>query len=479
MSSASPSFNVGGLASGLDTNTIVAQLMAVEGRPKVRLQQKVQVEQARQSALKDVQTRLRNLETAVAGLRDVATWGDVQSVESTDATKVGVRRTGGAAAGGYTLMVTALARAAQATQGSSLTQAAAADTLRITVGTTSPTSVDVVITAGDTLETIADRINGTSNTPVYASVVSGKLILSGKETGADKTISVSDGDTGNAATLAADLGFTQTQAPQNASFTLDGTSYTDRASNVITDLMPGVELTLKSATGTGTVGINIGAPAADTTAITAKVQAFVDQYNSTMEFVRSKLDEERVANPQTAADRAKGVLRGDAGLTGLLNKLRSGLSDVFAGHALATDQLSDVGISGGAVTGAINRDAIGGKIVFDASKLTSALATSFGEVKTLFTNATGVESTEGLAQRFTRQLDPWLSGNGTDSPLLTSRIDASKRSVTSMQHSMTDLDQRLAIREKSLRAKFTAMEAALQSTQSQSQWLTGQLAALF
>lgn len=43
---------------------------------------------------------------------------------------------------------------------------------------------------------------------------------------------------------------------------------------------------------------------------------------------------------------------------------------------------------------------------------------------------------------------------------------------------MTDLDQRLAIREKALRAKFTAMEAALQSAQSQSQWLSGQLAAL-
>src|SRR5204863_8574528 len=96
--SATPNFNVGGLASGLDTNTIISQLMSIEAQPKVRLQQKVQVEQARQSALKDVQTRLQNLKTALAGLTDASTWGDQQTAESTDSTKVGVRRVSGAAA---------------------------------------------------------------------------------------------------------------------------------------------------------------------------------------------------------------------------------------------------------------------------------------------------------------------------------------------------------------------------------------------
>ena len=54
-----PMFNIGGLASGLDTNSIIQQLMSIEQQPKVRLQQKQVVEQARQSTLKDVQTRLK------------------------------------------------------------------------------------------------------------------------------------------------------------------------------------------------------------------------------------------------------------------------------------------------------------------------------------------------------------------------------------------------------------------------------------
>src|SRR4029078_10955312 len=117
MSQAIPTFNFGGLASGLDTNSIIDQLMSIEQQPKVRLKQKQVVEQARQSVLKDVQTRLRNLSLQVASLRDPGTWNDVQTVDSTDTTKVAVQRTRGGAGGGHSLQIVSLARAAQLTQG--------------------------------------------------------------------------------------------------------------------------------------------------------------------------------------------------------------------------------------------------------------------------------------------------------------------------------------------------------------------------
>src|SRR5262249_3213475 len=131
-----PMFNIGGLASGLDTNSIVQQLMSIEQQPKVRLQQKQVVEQARQSVLKDVQTRLRNLSLQVAGLRDPGTWNDVQTVDSADTTKVTAVRTGGAAAGGYSLQIVALARAAQLTQGKNPTRAYDRSTLHSTLAST-------------------------------------------------------------------------------------------------------------------------------------------------------------------------------------------------------------------------------------------------------------------------------------------------------------------------------------------------------
>ena len=58
------------------------------------------------------------------------------------------------------------------------------------------------IAAGDSLQTIASKITGATNSDVYASVVNNKLVLSGKTTGAANTISVtSDSD------LAASLGW--------------------------------------------------------------------------------------------------------------------------------------------------------------------------------------------------------------------------------------------------------------------------------
>lgn len=473
-----PTFNVGGLASGLDTTSIVQQLMALERRPRVRLEQRVQVEEARQTALKDVQTRLRNLLSKAQSLRDAGTWGDVQTVASSDATKVDVRRVGGAAAGGYSVQVVALARAGQLSQGGSATSATQSDTLRITVGTSSPTTIDVDIAAGDSLQTIADKINGSSNTPVYASLVNGKLILSGKTTGSDATIAVSDGNTGNAFDLAADLAFTQTQAPQNADFWIDSTHYTDRSTNVVKDVLPGLEVTLKAATGGSSVGLTVSAPTADAASIETKVKEFVEQYNSTVDFVRSKLEEEKVRNPTTAADRAKGVLRGDGGLTQLLSRLRAAVSDVVTGRPAALDQIADVGVSTGASTGAVDREAITGRLVIDTAKLAEKLSTSFADVKALFTNVTGSYATEGLSQRFERFLSPWLTGDGSSSPILSGRIDASRKEVSDLRDTMAELDRRLTLKEKQLRAQFTAMESALGSVQQQGQWLQGQLAAL-
>lgn len=62
--SAAPLFNIGGIASGLDTNTIIGQLLAIERQPEVRALQQQHVEEARQNALRDVNTRLTNLQTS-------------------------------------------------------------------------------------------------------------------------------------------------------------------------------------------------------------------------------------------------------------------------------------------------------------------------------------------------------------------------------------------------------------------------------
>ena len=60
-----PQQNIGGLASGLDTNSILSQLMAIEQQPLDRLAQRQSLETARKSTLSQVQTLLAGVKSAM------------------------------------------------------------------------------------------------------------------------------------------------------------------------------------------------------------------------------------------------------------------------------------------------------------------------------------------------------------------------------------------------------------------------------
>jgi flagellar hook-associated protein 2 len=475
---ATPLQSFGGLASGLDTAAIITQLIAVERAPQTRLAQKQQVEEARAQTLRDVSTRISNLATAIASLGDVATWGDVQSVESSDPTRLGVVRTSGAAPGAYQVEVSQLARANRWDQAAGPTAAAGADVIHITVGSgPSATTTNVAIGAGDTLATIAGKINGTSGTPVYASVVDGKIVLANKTTGTEKAITAVTTDGGSG------LAFGEAQVAKDAQFTIDGTGYT-RASNVVADVpaLAGVTLTLKGLIAPENAAtVTVGAPAPDSARIQAKIQEFVTQYNATVEFIHGKLTEKKVASPTTATERAKGVLAGDAGLSGLLSKLRQAVGDVVGGRPTDLQQLAQAGLSTGKTTGSgtLNQDAVAGKLTLDAAKLTEQLTARFADVKALFTNATGVAATQGLQQRLDGIVKPWIASSGASQPgILSSRISGSEAIVTSLKSQQAAWDDRLAARERQLREQFTTLETALAKAQSQGSWLSSQLAQL-
>jgi flagellar hook-associated protein 2 len=76
--------SLGGLSSGLDTQSIIDQLMAIDRAPETRMKLQQSVLQARQTALTDVGTRVRNLLTAAKDLGDVTTWADTQTLDVSD-----------------------------------------------------------------------------------------------------------------------------------------------------------------------------------------------------------------------------------------------------------------------------------------------------------------------------------------------------------------------------------------------------------
>src|SRR3954468_9179768 len=108
-----PTINFGGLASGLDTNSIIDQLMAIERQPQTRLKLKQQQIDTRKSALSDIQSRLKNLRLAAQDLKSPTLWLDTQTVDVNDSTKVAATRTGGAGTGAYQLTISQMASSSQ------------------------------------------------------------------------------------------------------------------------------------------------------------------------------------------------------------------------------------------------------------------------------------------------------------------------------------------------------------------------------
>ena len=182
---------LGGLASGLDTDTVVAQLMALERRPQVKLKLKQRQVETRQTALRDVATRLRNLKAAAADLRSIALWADTQTVDSSDATRLTGRRVASAAPGAYQVEVSQLARAEQRTYDYT--------------ASTSDSSIDVsgvtvTIAASSTIEQAADeRPGGRRGTPTGSGAVEADPAQQGASDATCSTIRAAPGCAGSSA----------------------------------------------------------------------------------------------------------------------------------------------------------------------------------------------------------------------------------------------------------------------------------------
>ncbi len=459
---ATPLFNVGGIATGLDTNSIINELLSIDRQPETLLTQQSTIETARQSALKAIQTSMQSLQTAAQAMRDPSVWANAQTATSSNPTAVSAVLTGGAAAGGFQIGVQRLASADQVTQRTSLAAASADDVLHIQVG--AGTTADVPVSAGDTLATIASKINANQSSQVYASVINNQLVLSGQVTGAANTIAVTSDNT-----LASDLGMTQSLTANDAAYTINGQSKTS-ASNIVSNGLAGVTLTLNGTTSSDATLV-VSAPSPSTSTITSAIQGFVTAYNSTVDMIYGYVNDPKVANPSSDAQREAGMLQGDPQLLSILSNLRESVTTSMSGATGGMGYLGTVGLSTGAAVGSgtISQDSLEGKITLDTTKLTSALASNFNGVKALFTNATGSYASEGLSQRLDDLVNPQAGANG----VLTGRITSEASLIQQYSQQIADIEQRVTLHEAALRTQFTNMETAVAQLQSTSSALGG------
>jgi flagellar hook-associated protein 2 len=452
---------LGGIASGVDTNAIVDQLMALERQSLTRIGYRQTAVTGEQNALKEVASKLSALKSAARALADTGTWAQNQAVESSDSTRVAVARTGGAGIGGHTIQVNRLASSMQ--RGYSF-DGAAGGTLTIAYDEGEPKQIEITVAAGATLKSVADAINAKGDGPVVAAVVKNalgedRLVLSSRKTGSESDFTVTAGTV-----LTEDPAYaTADPSLLDASYSLDGNPAVTSQSNVLENAIPGLRITLKGVTAAPAT-VSVGPPELDREAVKAKVKAFVDAYNAVVDTTRAKLTEKPVASPASEFEAARGQLFGDTGLTAMLSALRQQMSEIVAGTGV--NDLTDLGISVPKATGAgVSADGKAGRLVLDEAKLTEALESDWTVVKGFF---------GGFADEVGAFVDAQTGGSGA----IDGRLESADRSLDRLQDQMDRTNERLDMREKRMRAQFAAMEVALQNAQSQQAWLSGQLAAL-
>lgn len=236
-----------------------------------------------------------------------------------------------------------------------------------------------VAAPNNSIDDLAKAINaantGTAPSGVTASVVtdaSGKRLVLKGQLGAANTFSLTaNGDADPAlsnfvfdpASPAGNPNMTQAQQAQNATIRMDGVD-SSYATNSVTDLIPGVTLSLVSAQPGTTITLGVTRP---TDAITQAVSDFVDAYN--------ELNTQIATASAAATDSTDaGVLHGTPAVREMQRQLRTITSATLTTLPNGPQTLAEIGV-------ATKQD---GTLSVDSDKLAKALATYPDSVEAMF-----------------------------------------------------------------------------------------------
>jgi len=383
-----------GIGSGLNVNSIISQLMAVQNEPVTELTNRQNSDQATVSTYGLLKSALGQFQTALQGLTDTSQYQTVNATLA-DPTVATATATSSAAAGTYYLNVSTLAQSQTlitAGQASTNTPIGSGSTSTITFnfGTISGTATNGQYAAGATftgagasktvtidstdnsLSGIAQAINA-ANIGVTASIINdgsasgNRLSLTSTSTGAANSMQISvSGDAALQSLLNEDpagtQNLTQTSAAQNASFTLNGLAITS-ASNSDSTTLPGVTLNLlKTTTAPTTLTV-----AQDTSGTITAINSFVSAYNAVQSFISK--DTSYDATTKTA-----GPLQGQNDVNNILIQIQSILDTPVSGASSKLANLAQVGVT-------FNSD---GSLSADNAKLQAALTSNPNALASMF-----------------------------------------------------------------------------------------------
>jgi len=463
MSTSSVSGNslaIDGLVSGLKTTDLINSLMTIEQVPQTLLKSKLTDTNSFVSSLQTINSLVQTLATK-AGDAAKATSLDVYGARSSSP-GVTVATDATASAGSVSFQVGSTAAAHVGVTAAMSTWASGAEPLTLVGADGRKTTVTPASGSLDDAVTAINKAGaGVTATKVSAGTDADgtrlyRLQLSATKTGAAASFELYRGTSDDVTAGTATNVFTQPGAAvvtqgRDASVTLwAGTAAAQTvtsASNTFDDLLPGLDVTVTQTT-TDPVTVTV---ARDTTKAQAVASGLVDAFNAITTYYATNTAVTSTTSPTTGTTSTKaGVLTGDATTRDALQRLTTTMSTPVDGKSP-----SSIGI-------VVQKD---GSFTFDATAFQKALADDPAGTQAMLTGiATNVGAAATAASdKYTGSITTSITGQQSVAKDLSTQID--------------NWSDRLTARRATLQAQYSALETSLSKLQSQSAWLSGQLAS--
>lgn len=445
---------IGTIGTGLDIPTLVAQLVAKEREPQEnQINSAGTAASAKLSALATLTSGMTNLQSTLASLIKNADKPSFKASTASDsnfsATIDSSEGAASASAGTHQVEVKSLAQGQKLSSGAFAKDAVVGDgTLTIAYG---DKTLEVTVNADSKLADIAAAINKAAGGKVVsASVITADdgqhLMLSAVDSGlaGAVTISASGGNGGLAALTydgTAGSALTQAVEPKDAVVVVDGFTRTS-SSNTISDIVPGVNLTLTKA-GTEAGKTQTLTITRDNTSVKADMATFVTAYNAMNTALKS-------TSAYNTTSKTAAALTGDAMVRGLQQQLRSQFSS-------NVNALKDMGVT----------MAADGSLAVDTAKMETAIGKDPDAVARLF-------GTDGV---IAKPMDTLIKSNlDKETGTLTQRTNSLNKQIKDLESRLDALDARMEKVSDRYTKQFTVMETLVTQMQTTSDSLTQALA---
>ncbi len=425
-----------GLASGLDTESVIEALIEVKQQPIDTLNDELDTNSEIYDIWEEIDLATSTLSAAVTDLCSYSTW-NAKNITFSDEDVVDGTVSGSLANDGdYYLIVTDLAVAhSYHTDTSAVSDT---DSQLNLSGTFTINGVEITVNTTDSLEDIRDSINSeTSNMDgvgATASIIGTALVLTSGETGVGNEMTITDTDG-----ILTGLGlFNNETAAQDMAGTIDGISVSSTTNDSVSDFITGVTLNFNE-TGTSTIRVN-----RDTESIIETIDTFITAYNDLMDYlsVQTEYVDSEEAGSTDNEEGDSGLLNGDSLANQIQRKCRAILTQVTNENETVTSLYS---------CGIWTESEDNNFAIVDEDALEDALNSNFEEVQSLFRSYGSADPTDEDEDGLFRQLDSYL----------TYLLDGTGGGISTKMDTIADKDARLEDRIERMQADLETYELEL------------------